>query len=180
MERKTKKQIIISEIEWWKESHLLPEQYCDYLLALYTEGNRNNQKNNVNQSNPTRKHKRWIAGIILLFLPVILLVIYFTELSFVLQMLLYSLFVLVCLGTLLFFIKKRFLLHGLLVISAFCVLFITYKTASYYFPNNMPVMSALLILQCLMWFITGVILRIPYFKIAGVLGVFVVLVFNLL
>ncbi len=35
----TRKQIIINEIEYWKEHHLLPEQYCDFLLALYTEGN---------------------------------------------------------------------------------------------------------------------------------------------
>jgi len=33
-----RKAIIISEIKYWRDNRLLPESYCDYLLALYTEG----------------------------------------------------------------------------------------------------------------------------------------------
>ncbi|SNS59250.1 hypothetical protein SAMN05444672_101192 [Bacillus sp. OK838] len=33
-----RKKIIIQEINSWKESRMLPEQYCDYLLALYCQG----------------------------------------------------------------------------------------------------------------------------------------------
>ena len=33
-----KKQIILNEILFWKQNKLLPEQYCDFLLKLYTEG----------------------------------------------------------------------------------------------------------------------------------------------
>ncbi|SFL81603.1 hypothetical protein SAMN04487943_104128 [Gracilibacillus orientalis] len=33
-----RKQTIINEINYWKKSQLLPNQYCDFLLALYTEG----------------------------------------------------------------------------------------------------------------------------------------------
>ena len=33
-----RKQIIIKEIGYWKNNKLLPEQYCNFLLALYTEG----------------------------------------------------------------------------------------------------------------------------------------------
>lgn len=29
---------IINEIRYWKDTNLLPEQYCDYLLQLYSEG----------------------------------------------------------------------------------------------------------------------------------------------
>ena len=29
---------IINEIRYWKDNHLLPEHYCDFLMALYTEG----------------------------------------------------------------------------------------------------------------------------------------------
>lgn len=32
-------EIIIQEIQYWKENKLLPDEYCDYLLALYTKGN---------------------------------------------------------------------------------------------------------------------------------------------
>ena len=34
-----KKQIIMNEIAFWKQSKLLPEQYCDFLMTLYSEGN---------------------------------------------------------------------------------------------------------------------------------------------
>ncbi|MEV5112839.1 hypothetical protein [Peribacillus frigoritolerans] len=33
-----RKKIIIQEINSWKESRMLPEQYCNYLLALYGQG----------------------------------------------------------------------------------------------------------------------------------------------
>lgn len=33
-----RKAAIIHEIKYWKDNHLLPEHYCDFLLALYTEG----------------------------------------------------------------------------------------------------------------------------------------------
>lgn len=32
-----KRKIIVKEIEHWRSSRLLPEQYCDFLLNLYTE-----------------------------------------------------------------------------------------------------------------------------------------------
>src|SRR5690625_7431814 len=31
-------QVIINEINYWKEHKLLPDVYCDFLLALYTHG----------------------------------------------------------------------------------------------------------------------------------------------
>ncbi|MEK4065574.1 hypothetical protein [Peribacillus sp. FSL R5-0717] len=31
-----RKKIIIQEINSWKESRMLPEQYCNYLLALWS------------------------------------------------------------------------------------------------------------------------------------------------
>ncbi len=33
-----RKATIIHEIKYWKDNHLLPPHYCDFLLALYTEG----------------------------------------------------------------------------------------------------------------------------------------------
>lgn len=35
---KQRKETIVHEIKYWKENHLLPSHYCDFLLALYTEG----------------------------------------------------------------------------------------------------------------------------------------------
>ncbi|MCM2677836.1 hypothetical protein [Alkalicoccobacillus plakortidis] len=35
---KQRREIIINEIHYWKQTKLLPEQQCHYLLALYSEG----------------------------------------------------------------------------------------------------------------------------------------------
>ena len=34
----TRKKIILNEINFWKQNNMLPEHYCDYLIALYSEG----------------------------------------------------------------------------------------------------------------------------------------------
>lgn len=170
MNQETKKQVIINEIEWWKESHLLPEQYCDYLLALYTEGNAATSQETFSSSPSKKRFQGWLFSIILLFLPVMLLVIYFTELSFVLQMLLYSLFILVCLGAALFYIEKIFFVQGLLSMAALCLLLMSYEAVSFYFPKNPLILVVLLALHCVLWIIAGFRLKIVYFKMAGIIG----------
>ncbi|WP_058307423.1 hypothetical protein [Gracilibacillus massiliensis] len=44
-----RKKIIIQEINYWKDHHLLPNQYCDFLLALYTEGEGANDEKKDNK-----------------------------------------------------------------------------------------------------------------------------------
>ena len=34
----TRKKVILNEINFWKQNNMLPEHYCDYLIALYSEG----------------------------------------------------------------------------------------------------------------------------------------------
>lgn len=38
-------EIIIKEIKYWKMNKLLPDIYCDFLLALYTKGETKEAKN---------------------------------------------------------------------------------------------------------------------------------------
>ncbi|UOQ86032.1 hypothetical protein [Gracilibacillus salinarum] len=52
-----RKQLIVKEIQYWKSHKLLPDQYCDFLLALYTEGH-------VNDSEQEQRSK---SGYLLLF-----------------------------------------------------------------------------------------------------------------
>ncbi|HWO97985.1 MAG TPA: hypothetical protein VNM45_16915 [Bacillus sp. (in: firmicutes)] len=178
MNQETKKQVIINEIKWWKESHLLPAQYCDYLLALYTEGNIEKQETFLSKPSKNR-FQGGLFSIILLFLPVVLLVIYFTELSFVLQMLLYGIFVLACLGAALFYAEKKFFVHGLLSMMAICLLLMSYEAVSLYVPDNFLILVVLLVLHCVVWIIAGFRLKIIYFKIAGVIGLVLILALNL-
>lgn len=79
-----RRETIIREIEYWKRSRLLPEHYCNYLLALYTEGDAS--------LSPRRPLRSRLEASLCLLLPAAALAIYFTELSFVLQTLLCALF----------------------------------------------------------------------------------------
>lgn len=45
-----RKAIIIGEIKYWKDNRLLPEAYCDYLLALYTKGEEEETSSKSSQS----------------------------------------------------------------------------------------------------------------------------------
>src|SRR5699024_12207133 len=76
--------IIIREIHYWKEHNLLPEVYCDFLLALYTQGERKVQK-----ISPLL-----IFNTILLLplIPISLVVIYHTEIHPILQIGILTLF----------------------------------------------------------------------------------------
>lgn len=98
-----RKEIIVKEIQYWKETKLLPEQYCNFLLALYTEGEQINGKKVGKRS---IKKKFLLAYTPLLLVPFGIF-IYFTELSFFLQTTLYALLLLFGFGASFYFLEKR-------------------------------------------------------------------------
>lgn len=82
---------IIHEIQYWKENRLLPSEYCDFLLALYTKGEEEKPG-----PAPVRSVQPLVPVFVLLSLfliPLTLLVIYFTEMGFIMQTGLLSFFV---------------------------------------------------------------------------------------
>ncbi|MFG6121087.1 hypothetical protein [Thalassobacillus sp. B23F22_16] len=87
---KERKEIILQEIQYWKANRLLPESYCDYLLALYTQGE--------GLTHPSPGPRQWVIVtrimIAFLMLPISFLVIYFTETAFIMQTGILSIFVL--------------------------------------------------------------------------------------
>lgn len=93
-----RKEIILQEIKYWKKNRLLPEQYCNYLLALYSEGQQ------LDKSDKNSSLNKVSLGLLLIpvSLFVIYLITYFTEMSLALQITL-----------------KTFLLVGLCVLTLF-------------------------------------------------------------
>ncbi|MBB5354516.1 hypothetical protein HNR43_000472 [Anoxybacillus mongoliensis] len=169
MEQK-RKEIIINEIKYWKQTRLLPEQYCDFLLALYTEGNHNDD---VDQ--PTKQVPTWAVRftmiLIGIFLPCALLVIYFTELSFVLQTLILSLFVIICLMTVRFFAQHRMLTHIALIVGALSLLLLSIRACDVYFSGNMSALAITVMCNCFVWLLIGWRFSLMYFIISGVVGI---------
>ena len=160
-----RRETIIQEIEYWKRSRLLPEHYCDYLLALYTEGD-------------ARSHgRRWrssLAAGLCLLLPAVALVIYFTELSFVLQTLLFALFLAACLFFCWRWRNKRELLHFPLIGSAWILLVASILEVDRYFPRQTGALVAVVLGNCVLWFVVGRLLHLRYFSLAAVSGVLLV------
>ena len=65
---------IVREIKYWKQYRLLPDEYCDFLLALYTQGETEKEQPNKDVHHPL--FYLWMC-LSLLLLPLSFLVIYF-------------------------------------------------------------------------------------------------------
>ncbi len=77
--------IIVKEIKYWKDHKLLPQAQCDFLLALYTQGEEF-------ESSTTTLNKRYQVNyylqliLLVLLIPFSFLVVYFTQFNFILQL----------------------------------------------------------------------------------------------
>ena len=168
-----KKQIIMNEITFWKQNKLLPEHYCDFLMTLYSEGNQNEEvSGNAKKAiNPVIKRKKWsIASIF----PIIALM--FTVLLFTIQyewvvVAIAGIFAACCLAGAFYFAKKNKLLAMMLQLAvALLMLGISVKISMTYFAGNNNMLYGLLITNCILWLISGVMLKITYFTISGGIG----------
>lgn len=159
-----RKKVITNEILYWKQSKMLPEQYCDYLLALYTEGN---------QPMEQGKSKVRVAKynvLLLLLIPVFVFLLYFTELSFDLQMGLSSI-MLICVAALtVYFFKKGIAFQISLVIFTLLLLLLSVETIVHFFPEGNFMLYVVLIGNCLLWLLAGRKLKLMYFLLSGYVG----------
>ncbi|PLR76987.1 hypothetical protein CU633_13030 [Bacillus sp. V3-13] len=168
-----RKSTIIKEILYWKENRLLPEQYCNYLLALYTEGNR-----------PVEKHKQRIASFknrfpsvaIFLLIPIFIFVIYFTELSFILQMALGGVFIIAGLFAAYYFSRKGISFQVPLIVSALIFLLLSVEGASVLAPNHDGILYTICSANCLLWILIGWKLKLLYFKLSGIIGTAIIII----
>ncbi len=162
-----RKQIIIKEIGYWKNNKLLPEQYCNFLLALYTEGTGLNET-----SNGSKKRKKMFLWF--LIIPIIVFVFYFTELSFTLQIVLSIVFLFIGIYLTIYLKRKGLLFHIPLVLSALLLLFVSVEWTLMHFPESSIILYGILMLNCLIWLIGGWKLKQLYFTISGVLGILLI------
>ncbi|MFD0048316.1 hypothetical protein ACFVHQ_03075 [Actinomycetes bacterium NPDC127524] len=167
-----RKKIIIQEISYWKKNRMLPDTYCDYLLALYSEGAESVQPK-------ARKSyiKLWLCIIVGLLVAVNLFLNYFTEFPVGLQISLLTFSVLLLAAIAYFLFNKKTLFQVPLIGCAFSLLLETVTAAEQLSSHKHIILYILLLLQCLIWVFAGRKLKLPYFIIAGILGACVVLFF---
>ena len=171
----TRKKIIIQEIIYWKRNRLLPEQYCDYLLVLYSGGEEVKSTNSTRTT--SRKTANYLYGIVVLLLFFTLFLNYFTQFAVGLQMgLTYFLLFSLIICTLLFY-KKNIHYQFPLIGSTIVLLLATIQTAEYMASGQVIVLYVLLIVNCAIWFVLGKKLKLTYFLVSGILGLTVILYF---
>jgi hypothetical protein len=167
--KENRKEIIVKEILYWKKTKLLPEQYCNFLLALYTEGEQMNGKGAKKRS---LNGSLFFAYFPLLLIPIGIF-IYFTELSFILQTALYGFLVIFGAVTSIYFFKKANFFIIPMISTALLVLLFSVDIVTYLFPNNQGSLYSIIFLNCLSWFIIGRKAKLLYFMISSILGVLV-------
>jgi hypothetical protein len=167
----SRKDLIIKEIKLWKKSKLLPEHYCDFLLTLYTEGEEEIKKSKV----PSNYKEIVIALLLISLLPATLLVIYFTEMFFVLQMPIFIIFIIICLISSIF-LKNYFLKQLSYIMFALIFLITTIEISEYFFSKNVIVLGATILFNCAIWTLAGIKMKQKYFIFAGIIGVVLLIV----
>ncbi|WP_079509780.1 hypothetical protein [Mesobacillus jeotgali] len=167
-----RRKIITNEIQYWKQSKLLPEHYCDFLLNLYTEGSLNPDSNLKNR--PSRLKIIQLAMLGLLSLSVLLF--YFTELSLFLQTGLMIFFGVSSLIAAFFMLKNS--LYDLIVLlsSALVILITTVQAGELLFPDVPAVLYIITAVNCLLWLAAGAKWNLVSFKVSGVAGLLVLLI----
>jgi hypothetical protein len=171
-----RKKIILNEILFWKQNKLLPEHYCDFLAALYTEGADIEELEPVQDPKqailPSEKRKMFLLVASLCIAIIAVLAIYFTIKSLTL-----ILTVVVGIGACILFIaafqmaKKKHLLAPIFHLLAAILLFsISIRVCTTYFSGDNIVLFCLIAANCLIWLWSGIKMKLLYFTVSGVLG----------
>ena len=168
-----RKEIIIHEINYWKKNRMLPEHYCDFLLNLYTEGSssapRSVQKKMITDS-------KGLSLILLALLSLSIFLLYFTELSLILQISLSVIFGIASLLTVAFLIAKSHLKLIPLLAASLLFLISCVQLAEIFFPGNLIVLYAVTLGNCLLWLAAGFRWKIISYKISGFAGLLILTV----
>ncbi len=167
---------IVKEIKYWKEHKLLPEVQCDFLLALYTQGD-------DEQSTTSRKRRKNYFFYVQLFLLVLMvpfsfLVVYFTQFHFILQLSI----LLICIGYGYFVYracKKRTspYRHIAIIIPLVLGLMTTDHLTNVFHFNQLFTLIAL-IMNFVGWYLLSRTLRLKYLLISSYLALIVLLFVN--
>ncbi|KAA0549382.1 hypothetical protein FZW96_05580 [Bacillus sp. BGMRC 2118] len=163
-----RKQIIIKEIEYWKHNRLLPEQYCNYLLTLYSEG-----EHETSGRSKVKEKLHVISPSLLLFLmPVIFFFIYFNKLSFGLQI---GLLTIIIFFTSLFTVyhskKKNQLYFMLSKILTLLFFFITTIDLIEKLIHGIPfLIEGTVLLHCALWYFVGKKTKLKLLQLSGMIG----------
>ena len=152
---------------------MLPEQYCDYLLAFYSGG-----KDESPSIKRSRKHVFSVLyGSVLCLMMGALFVNYFTEIPALMQMGLYSFFLALTAGILFLLKKKGGAISIPMAVAGIILLLWTVRAWELYASGKEVYLYIGLLLNCLLWYLAGKKLKQTYFVLASIMGALAIFYF---
>lgn len=173
-----RKAIIIKEINYWKEHKLLPRMYCDFLLALYTQGEERNEE--AITGNTNKRILLYVFPLILqaVMVPFAFVVIYFTEFAAVLQMALLLIFSAYSLWLAVYLKKSSgFFPHTSLCLCLLLIL-LTAVFAVSLVSTNIWVTLLIILLNFLAWIGLSYKKDVKYLRILAGLGIVFTIIYG--
>ncbi|MEN2765963.1 hypothetical protein [Ornithinibacillus xuwenensis] len=165
---------IIKEIQYWKEHKLLPEVQCDFLLALYTQGN-----GEVTKRKAPKNSILYIQLFLLVMMvPFSFLVVYFTQFNSILQLGILLAFIGYATWIFLLYNKRKNVYRHLAIIIFLAMILITSDFLSTTVDLNQLFTVLVILLNFVGWYLLGRSLHLKYLKIASVLALIIVLFVN--
>ncbi|MCM3756976.1 hypothetical protein M3197_05680 [Sporosarcina aquimarina] len=179
-----RKRIIISEIHYWKKNRLLPEQYCDFLITLYAQGDAE-AATNVQVEKAILEKERYTVTkkmILLVILAAGLSALMFTIVKYpIIMIATASIFVLGLIVRLLISKPLRSaLIPFTYIIAAFMLLALSLKVWFAFFEGETMLLVGILMLNSILWLFAGRLLKLLYFTISGSVGLLMIIGFLLI
>src|SRR5690625_1359436 len=171
-----RKEIILKEISYWKENKLLPEQYCDFLIALYTEGEGIEREKSSNVKQRGNRLLYIDLFILLLLIPFSLIVAYSLDVHWFSKILIYTGMILILLIHAYVFRKKKSILAQIPIIISFLIFLIGSTTLTIFEIGPGIWLNLVVSLNCVLWILTGYFSKQLYLTISGFLGIVILAV----
>lgn len=178
-----RKKVILNEIAFWKHNKLLPEHYCDFLTALYAQGE-GEESEGINEGVLAKEAKRskfkLITAISVIGLITLALLgsLVFITTAIIIPILLSGVAILAFTYiSIKQFDKISILSPLLLVFSALLLLGITFKVWEAYFITEPTILIIMIAVNCILWLLSGLRLKLIYFTISGIVGMILILLY---
>ena len=178
-----RKKVILNEIAFWKQNKLLPEHYCDFLTALYAQGEGEGTEgtNEGILAKEAKKSKLKIisaTSIISLITLALLGSLVFITTAVIIPIILSGIAILVFTYiSIKKFSQSSILSPLLLVFSALLLLGITFKIWEAFFITEPTTLVIMIAVNCILWLFSGLRLKLVYFTISGIVGLLLIFVY---
>ena len=168
---KEKNKIIIDEISNWKKNQLLPEKYCNFLLALYTYGEGVEEEK---QSMTSMKRQVFIGlDLLLLFLllPTFIVITPLFSEQIIVQCIIFLIFIFILSLHWYYFNKAQSIFTHVVIVLFFMTALIGSTLIVYEWLGSGFWLNLLIVIQGLAWIAFGWINKVYYLVISGFVGI---------